>query len=217
MISRFQDRREAGRLLAARLEEYRGCPDCLLLGLPRGGVVVAAEIARALGLPMDVCLVRKLGAPFQPELAMGAVAFGGVVVLHQDLIDGWGIPAAAVDRAIAREREELQRREALYRAGRPPLDLCGKTVILVDDGVATGATVEAAISAMRQLRAGRVVVAAAVAAAATARRLARIADQVVCVLMPEDLCAIGEWYEDFDQVTDGEVLSLLEAPLHERI
>lgn len=216
MISRFQDRREAGRLLAARLEEYRARPDCLLLGLPRGGVVVAAEIARALGLPMDVCLVRKLGAPFQPELAMGAVAFGGVLVLHQDLIDGWGITAAAVDRAIAREREELQRRESLYRAGRPPLDLYGKTVILVDDGIATGATVEAAISAMRQMRAGRVVVAAAVASAATARRLARVADEVVCVLMPEDLCAIGEWYEDFDQVTDGEVLSLLEAPLHER-
>lgn len=217
MISRFQDRREAGRLLAARLEEYRGCRDCLLLGLPRGGVVVAAEIARALGLPMDVCLVRKLGAPFQPELAMGAVAFGGVLVLHQDLIDGWGIPAAAVDRAIAREREELQRRESLYRAGRPPLDLYGKTVILVDDGIATGATVEAAISAMRQMRAGRVVVAAAVASAATARRLARVADEVVCVLLPEELCAIGEWYEDFDQVTDGEVLSLLEAPLHERM
>lgn len=217
MISRFQDRREAGRLLAARLEEYRARPDCLLLGLPRGGVVVAAEIARALGLPMDVCLVRKLGAPFQPELAMGAVAFGGVLVLHQDLIDGWGITAAAVDRAIAREREELQRRETLYRDGRPPLDLYGKTVILVDDGIATGATVEAAISAMRQMRAGRVVVAAAVASAATARRLARVADEVVCVLMPEDLCSIGEWYEDFDQVTDGEVLTLLEAPLHERM
>lgn len=217
MISRFQDRREAGQLLAARLEEYRACPDCLLLGLPRGGVVVAAEISRALGVPMDVCLVRKLGVPFQPELAMGAVAFGGVVVLHQDLIDAYGITAGEVDRITAREREELMRREHLYRAGRPPLDLYGKTVILVDDGIATGATVEAAISAMRQLRAGRVVVAAAVAAASTARRLARIADQVVCVLTPEDLCSIGEWYDDFDQVTDGEVLSLLEAPLHERI
>lgn len=205
----FEDRRDAGRLLADKLERYREQPDCILLALPRGGVVVAHEIAKILRLPLDVCIVRKLGVPFQPELAMGAIAPGGVVVLHKDLIAELGIPKEEVDREIAIETEELARRERLYRGGKPPVSLRGKTVILIDDGIATGATIEAAILAIRQQAPARIVAAAAVASRRTVEKLALQADEVVCVLLPVQLSSIGEWYRDFEQVSDDEVLTLL--------
>jgi predicted phosphoribosyltransferase len=205
----FTDRRDAGRALASRLSDYAGRPDVVVLGLPRGGVPVAREVARALGAPLDVLVVRKIGYPGNPELAIGAIAPGEVTVLSNDLIGELGVPREAVDAAIGREREELARRERAYRPGRPPLALAGKTVLLVDDGLATGATMRAAVAAVRALGPSSVVVAVPVASPQARDETAAAADGCVCVSVPPDFTAVGEWYADFGQTTDEEVRDLL--------
>jgi putative phosphoribosyl transferase len=184
--------------------------DTIVAALPRGGVPIAYEISRALRLPMDICTVRKLGTPQQPELAMGAIGTGGAVVLNRHVIRDMGVTTDQLVHEIELERAELDRRETKYRQGEKPLSPAGKTVILVDDGIATGATVEAAIKAMRQRGAKRVVVATGVAARETVSRLVEDADGVYSVLMPDSLHSIGEWYEDFEQVSDAEVCTLLD-------
>lgn len=206
---RFANRREAGRELARRLAHYARLPDTLVLALPRGGVPVAFEVARALEAPLDVFVVRKLGVPAQEEVAMGAIAPGGVTVLSETLIQALGIPQRAVSEAIAREQKELERRELLYREGRPRPDVRDRTVILVDDGLATGSTMRAAASALRRLGARRIVVAAPVAAAQTCEEFRQEVDEVVCVHTPEPFRALGMWYADFSQTSDDEVRELL--------
>jgi putative phosphoribosyl transferase len=207
-IDRFLDRRDAGRQLATRLTAYanRGV---VVLALPRGGVPVGYEVAHALGAPLDVFLVRKLGVPGHPELAMGAIASGGVRVVNRELVDDLAIATEAIDSIAAREGLELDRRERLYRGGRPLPTLENRIVILVDDGFATGATMEAAIAAVRQSKPSRVVVGAPVGARETCRRLGAMADDVVCAETPDRFLAVGQWYETFDQTTDDEVIDLL--------
>ena len=212
MVRRFQDRIEAGRLLGEALRAYAGRADVIVLGLPRGGMPVAAEAARVLGAPVDVCVVRKLGAPGHEELAMGALASGGVRVLNQDVIRSLGIPARAIEAEAAREGAELARRERLYRQGRPPLDLRGRAVILVDDGIATGATMLAALRALRGMGPASIILAAPVAPPSVLAELGREADGVTCLRPVEDLVAVGFWYEDFRQTTDEEVQACL-APV----
>lgn len=207
--AKLQDRREAGRLLAGLLGKYRRRAGCIVLGLPRGGVVVGCELALLLELPLDVCVVRKLGVPLQPELAMGAVALGGVCVLREDVISDLGISQEEIDREIRLELVELARRERTYRGDRPAPSLSGKTVLLTDDGIATGATIEAAISAVRRQGAGHIVVAAGVAPPETMSRLARLAGEAVAVKTPRRLSSIGEWFEDFTQTTDEQVRECL--------
>lgn len=209
MWNRFRDRREAGRLLAAKLPAYAHRPDVLVLALPRGGVPVAYEVARALGAPLDVFLVRKLGVPGQEELAMGAVASGGVRVLNDDIVTALRIPERVIDAIAAREQPELARRERLYRGNRPPPDVRGRTVILVDDGLATGATMAAAVKALRQQHPARIVVAVPIASPDTCEQLSTEVDEVVCAAMPHPFHAVGLWYEDFSQTTDDEVRELL--------
>jgi len=206
---RFRDRTDAGRQLAARLAAYAQHDDVIVLALPRGGVPVAFEVARALGAPLDVFLVRKLGVPGHPELAMGAIASGGVRVLSDDLVRQLGIPMHAVEETTTREQAELERRDHLYRGTRPRPALEHRTVILIDDGLATGATMEAAIRAARASNPARIVVAAPVGARETCERLAGIADEVVCAATPEPFQAVGLWYEEFDQTSDDEVIDLL--------
>lgn len=208
---RFRNRSDAGRRLAPRLAQYADRAEVIVLGLPRGGVPVAHEVAHHLRVPLDVFLVRKIGAPYHPELAMGAIAEGGVKVLDQSLIEQLRVPEAAVRDVIRREQMELARRERLYRAGRRLPALKGRTVILVDDGLATGATMEAAIKAVRQHGPARIVVAAPVGAPETCDRLGRLADEVVCAEQPARLEAVGLWYEDFSQTSDEEVHALLAA------
>jgi len=207
----FEDRKEAGRALAARLRHYAGRPDVVVLALPRGGVPVAAPVADALGAPLDLFLVRKLGTPGHRELAMGAIASGGIRVLNDDVVKWYGIPPAAIDAVAREEEQELVRREAAYREGReaPPLD--GKIVILIDDGLATGSTMMAAVKAVRQRHPAKVIVAVPVGARDTCEALATVADEVICVRMPEPFSAVGQWYLDFDQTTDEEVRQLLRA------
>jgi predicted phosphoribosyltransferase len=209
MVNRLRDRREAGRLLATQLRSYAGRPDVLVLALPRGGVPVAYEVARALGAPLDVFLVRKLGVPGHEELAMGAVASGGVRVLNEQVTGPLQIPDAVIDAVTQRELQELARRERLYRGDRPPPDVSRRTVILVDDGLATGSTMLAAIRALRQLQPARIVVAAPVASRDTCEQLSLEADEVVCAITPEPFHAVGLWYEDFSQTTDEEVQDLV--------
>jgi predicted phosphoribosyltransferase len=206
----FPDRRDAGRQLASRLGTYAGREDVAVLGLPRGGVPVAYEIATALGAPLDVFLVRKLGVPGHAELAMGAIASGGVRVLNDDVIRWYGLPESVIDRVAAEEQDELARREREYRRDRPPLDLRGRTVVLVDDGLATGSTMKAAVKAARTLEPARIVIAVPVGASDTCRELAELADEVVCAHTPEPFSAVGLWYRDFSQTTDDEVRDLLE-------
>jgi putative phosphoribosyl transferase len=205
----FEDRHDAGRQLAAKLGRYAGRPDVIVLALPRGGVPVGYEVARALGAPLDLFLVRKLGVPGREELAMGAIASGGVRVLNDDVVRELGIPQRWVDEVTADEAAELRRREAAYRDGRPAPDVRGKAVILVDDGLATGASMRAAIAALRQLGPARIVVAVPVAAAQTCKEFRSEADEVVCAETPEPFYAVGTWYEDFSQTTDDEVRDLL--------
>ena len=205
----FRDRADAGRRLAARLTAYAGRPDVLVLALPRGGVPVAFEVARRLGAPLDVFLVRKLGAPGREELAMGALAAGGVRVLNEEVVRNLAIPDHVIDEAAEREGRELARREHEYRDGRPPPDVRGRTVLLVDDGLATGSTMRAAVAALRRLGPARVVVAVPVGAAETCAELGAEADESVCALTPEPFHAVGLWYEDFTQTTDEEVRDLL--------
>jgi putative phosphoribosyl transferase len=211
VLQRFRNREDAGRQLAARLDAYKNRPDVVVLGLPRGGVPVAYEVARQLVAPLDVFVVRKLGLPGQNELAMGAIAGESVEVLNHDVIDHLGVPRAVVDRVVERERAELRRREMAFRADRVPLDVAEKTVIIVDDGLATGSTMEAAIAALRQMGPARIVVAVPVGAEETCARLRTTADEVVCLATPWPFNAVGQWYEDFAQTTDQEVRALLSA------
>ena len=206
---RFRDRTDAGRRLATRLGKYAERDDVVVLGLPRGGVPVAAEVAHAIGAPLDVFLVRKLGVPGREELAMGAIASGGVRVLNRDVVDQLQIPLRWIDVVAAREGEELVRRETAYRAGRPAPNVRGKTVILVDDGLATGASMKAAVTALRDLGPARIVVAVPVGAPETCQELAAIADEVVCAITPDPFYAVGSWYAEFDQTSDDEVRELL--------
>ena len=206
----FENRADAGRRLAEQLVGYVGEPDVLVLGLPRGGVPVAYEVAATLEAPLDVFVVRKLGVPGHEELAMGAIATGGVRVLNEEVVRGLGIGDEVLDAVAAREAEELARREALYRGDRPPPEVDGKVVILVDDGLATGSTMRAAVAALRQQGPSRIVVAVPVAAAQTCDVLAREADDVVCALTPEPFYAVGLWYADFSQTSDDEVHELLQ-------
>src|SRR6202163_4117550 len=208
----FRDRRDAGRLLAEKLAAYANRRDVLVLALPRGGVPVAYEVARALGAPLDVFVVRKLGVPGYEELAMGAVATGGVRVLNDQLVERLGIPEHIIDAVAARERRELARRERLYRGGRPPPDARGRTVILVDDGLATGATMHAAIQALRQQNPARIVVAVPTASPETCEEMKARADDVICAITPEPFQAVGRWYQDFSQTSDVEVAALLARP-----
>jgi erythromycin esterase-like protein/predicted phosphoribosyltransferase len=209
---RFRNRHEAGRSLAEKLTAYANRPDVLVLALPRGGVPVAYEVAPALGAPLDVFVVRKLGVPGYEELAMGAVATGGVRVLNDQIVQRLGIPQHIIDAVATREQQELARRERLYRGGRPPPDVRGRTVILVDDGLATGATMRAAVMALRQLRPAWIVVAVPTASPETCEELQAEADDVVCAITPEPFLAVGHWYEDFSQTTDEEVRDLLTRP-----
>lgn len=207
-MTKFFDRAAAGRSLGSLLSPYRGRDDVLVLGLPRGGVPVAFEISAILQAPLDVMVVRKLGAPGQPELALGALASGGVVVMNESVL-GWFDDSAAVRAVVAHERTELARREALYRNERLPLDVRGRTVILVDDGAATGASMRAAILATRKLGASHVVAAVPVASADALAMMRAEADAVACLLAPSLFRSVGEWYERFDQTSDAEVATLL--------
>ena len=205
----FLDRVEAGKLLAAKLTVYRHRDDVVVLALPRGGVPVAREVAAALGVPFDVYVVRKLGVPGHEELAMGAIATGGVRLLNRDVVEPLGIPDNVIEAVSAREQQELERREQAYRGDRGPLVFTNKTVILVDDGLATGATMRAAVMAARQQQPARVIVAVPVGAVSTCADLAREADDVVCVRTPDPFVAVGLWYRDFTPTTDHEVRTLL--------
>jgi predicted phosphoribosyltransferase len=207
----FHDRTDAGRQLAARLTEYANRSDVIVLALPRGGVPVAFEVAAKLSAPLDVFLVRKLGVPGHPELAMGAIAAGGVEVLSEDLIRDLAIPQALVRQVAVRERLELDRRDRAYRDNRPPPIVRDRTVILIDDGLATGSTMQAAVLAVRQQAPAKIVVAVPVGARETCERLARLADRVICFAMPEPFNAVGLWYQDFGQTSDEEVGRLLAA------
>jgi predicted phosphoribosyltransferase len=209
MLRRFHDRREAGQLLAAKLAVYAERPDVVVLALPRGGVPVAFEVAQALRAPLDVFLVRKLGVPGRGELAMGAVSTGGVRVLNEAVVAGLRIPAAVIDTVTAAQQRELAVRERTYRGERPPPDVGGRMVILVDDGLATGATMRAAVAALRQQDPAHVIVAAPIAAPETCAELRAEADEVVCALTPEPFHSVGLWYQDFTQTTDDEVRDLL--------
>jgi predicted phosphoribosyltransferase len=206
---RFSDRSAAGVVLAGHLAHLAGRDDVVVLALPRGGVPVAAEVARALHAPLDVCVVRKLGLPGQPELAFGAVATGGVRVLNHEIVDTCGLSPATIEAVTRAELGELERRERAYRDGRPAVPLAGRVVVLVDDGLATGSTMKAAVLAVRALQPSRVVVAVPVGAPDTCRALAETADDVVCPLQPQPFSAVGLWYDDFSQTSDDEVREIL--------
>jgi len=206
----FRDRQDAGETLAQRLREFAGRPDVVVLALPRGGVPVGYVVARELGVPLDVFVVRKLGTPGQPELAMGAIASGGVRVLNRDVVDSLAIPEWAIEQVTRQEEEELQRRDRQYRGNRPPLQVRGKSVILVDDGLATGSTMRAAAAALRKAGAASIVVAVPVASRSTCDQLRQEGNLVVCATNPEPFFAVGQWYKDFDQTGDEEVRELLD-------
>jgi putative phosphoribosyl transferase len=209
----FRDREDAGRQLADKLLDYANRADVLVLGLPRGGVATGYEVARALHVPLDVFVVRKLGLPEHKELAMGAIATGGVQVLNEDVIRTAGVSEEIIAEVAAMEKEELRRRERLYRGDRPAPDLRDKTVLLVDDGLATGSTMRAAVAAIRRQAPRRIVVAVPVSARETCAELRAEADVAICVKMPEPFYAIGIWYENFAQMSDEQVRELLEQAL----
>jgi putative phosphoribosyl transferase len=206
----FRNRTEAGQILARSLQKYKDRPDVLTLGLPRGGAPVAYEVARELNAPLDVFIVRKLGVPSHEELGMGAIATGGVRILHEGIVRELGIPQEIIDLVTQREQQELERRERLYRGNRPAPAIEGRTVIIVDDGLATGSTMKAAVQAVRQQNPARVIVAVPTAPAETCEQLKQIADDVVCPLTPEPFFAVGGSYGDFSQTTDEEVRDLIE-------
>ncbi|HEU5097430.1 MAG TPA: phosphoribosyltransferase [Roseiflexaceae bacterium] len=209
MARPFRDRIDAGQQLATQLSAYANRPDVLVLALPRGGVPVAYEVAQALNAPLDIFLVRKLGLPSQEELAMGAIASGGVTVLNSEVVDTLRIPDKVIDQVVAREQRELERRERIYRGDRSPPDVRGKTVILVDDGLATGASMHAAAAALREQGPDRIVVAVPTAAPETCDAFRDAVDEIVCAITPEPFYAVGLWYEDFSQTTDDEVREFL--------
>jgi predicted phosphoribosyltransferase len=213
----YQDRRHAGKVLANALKRYAGSDDVVVLGLPRGGVPVAFEVANALGAPLDVFVVRKLGVPGYPELAMGAIATGGAIVLNRDVVEALPITKEMIDAVVQSESRELERRERAYRGDRPPLDLTGKTVILVDDGLATGASMRAAIAALRQLHPKRIVVGVPIASPSTCEEVGREVDDIVCAVTPEPFQAVGLWYQDFSQTSDEEVRKLLEQAAQQHL
>lgn len=210
MNLKFRDRTEAGRLLATRLLEYASRPDVLVLALPRGGVPVGYEIAQALNVPLDVCLVRKLGAPGQKELAMGAIAPGDVMVLNNDVLRNLQVSRQILLQVAAEEQQELERRAQAYRGDRPLPQIRERVVILVDDGIATSATLRAAITVLQRQQPQKIVVAVPVAPAAVCQSLRKLVQEVVCLSTPEPLSSIGMWYQDFSQTTDQEVCHLLE-------
>jgi putative phosphoribosyl transferase len=213
----FSNREDAGRKLAERLKAYASPKDVTVLAIPRGGVPVAYEIAKTLGVPLDVFVARKLGVPGEEELGFGAIASGGVLILDPEIIKAMALSETQIADVTARERRELERRERVYRGARTPLDIAGRTVILVDDGIATGSSMLAVISAVRQLKPARIVVAVPVAASDACRRLAPEVDELVCVERPRFFGAIGEFYEDFSQVADEEVAGLLARGLRRSV
>lgn len=217
MILQFRDRIEAGQLLADRLQAYADHPDVLVLALPRGGVPVAFEVASALHVPLDVFVVRKLGVPGHRELAMGAIATGGVRVLNQEVVQGIGIPEWVIDRVEAEEQQELAWREQTYRGDRPAPLVRDRTIILIDDGIATGSTMRAAIAALKQQHPARLVVAVPTAPLETCAELRAEVDEVVCLITPEPFYAVGFWYEDFSQTSDAEVRDLLALAEHAQV
>ena len=210
-MMRFNDRKEAGQLLSLELARYKDGRDVLVLALPRGGVPVAHEIASVLHCPLDVLVVRKLGVPGHEEMAMGAIATGGIRLINPDIVSALGISPEAVEDVERKEEAELFRRERSYRGNRGPLDTSNKTIILVDDGIATGATMQAAIASLRQRRVRKIIVASPVAPRSVVLSLRRVADDVVTMLNPEDFGGVGRWYKDFSQTSDEEVQQLLEA------
>ncbi len=216
-LQRFRDRTQAGQILAAQLAAYANRPDVLVLAFPRGGVPVAFEVARALHAPLDVIIVRKLGVPGEEELAMGAIASGGVRVLNDDVVQLLGISDEEINRVATHEQREVERRERLYRGDRPAYEVHGRTVILVDDGIATGATMRAAVASVRQQQPARIVIAIPVAASSTCEEFVGEVDELVCVLRPEAFFAVGFWYEHFSQTTDEEVRDLLQQATHEQV
>jgi predicted phosphoribosyltransferase len=209
MSAHFHDRVEAGRLLAGRLGKYAGQPDVMVIGLPRGGVPVAAQVAWELNAPLDILVVRKLGSPGNAELAMGAIATGGVRVINDEIIRSLHIPEEAIAATELREQRELERREHAYRGERASLDVDGRTVILVDDGIATGATLLAAVAALRKSGVARIIAAAPVIASGSLAAVGQVADETVAVIVPENFHGVGECYEDFSQTTDAEVREIL--------
>jgi putative phosphoribosyl transferase len=216
MDTRFLDRREAGRMLAGQLMSYAKRPEVLVLALPRGGVPVGYEVARALRAPLDVFVVRKLGVPGHEELAMGAISTGGIVVTNRDVVDRLGITDDVLHDVVRRERGELARRERLYRQSAEWRSPAGRTTILIDDGLATGSTMRAAVAALRVQGPERIVVAVPVSAPETCEMLSADVDEIVCAVTPEPFHAVGLWYEDFSQTTDEEVHALLRAAAYEQ-
>ncbi len=214
MLAPFRDRTEAGKLLAKQLAAYANRQDVLVLALPRGGVPVAFEVARALHSPLDVMVVRKLGVPGQEELAMGAIATGGVCILNKDVVQFLEIPDEVIKKIAVREQQELERRERLYRGERRAYNVHSRTVILVDDGIATGATMHAAIAALKQRLPARIIIAVPAAAPSTCKEFAEEVDELVCVIKPEPFIAVSYWYQQFSQTSDEDVRCLLERANH---
>ncbi len=211
----FADRTDGGRRLAQRLAKYARRPNLIVLALPRGGVPVAFEVAQALAAPLDVFVVRKLGVPGHEELAMGAIASGGVRVINEDVVRALNVSQAVIDASAAREQHELERREAEYRGDRPALDVRGRTIILVDDGLATGATMRAAVGALRKQQPEHLVVGVPVGAADSCREIGQDVDEIVCVETPEPFYSVGAWYRNFSQTSDDEVRRLLNQAMNE--
>lgn len=210
LMDKFIDRQEAGLVLAEHLKEYAHQSKVIVLALPRGGVPVAFELAKALSIPLDVFIVRKLGVPGYEELAMGALAMGGTVIFNERLISQLHLAQASIDAVLQSEQKELMRRERLYRGDRPFPDLFGKTIILVDDGIATGNTMKAAIKALRKFKPAFIIIAVPVAARETCEEIGKLVDQLICPLKPINFFAVGLWYENFSQTSDTEVIELLE-------
>ncbi|MTJ10562.1 phosphoribosyltransferase [Anabaena sp. UHCC 0204] len=211
MSKKFSNRTQAGQMLAQHLKAYSHQKDVVVLALPRGGVPVAFEIAKLLNAPLDVCIVRKLGVPGHKELAMGAIASQNIIVFNQDVIDSLGIDTSAITKVVNQELLELRRREKTYRDDKPPININNKTIIIVDDGIATAATMRAALAILRQQQPAKIVVAVPVAPLNTCEELCLEVDDVVCLQSPEIMSAIGWWYEDFTQTTDNEVRTLLDG------
>lgn len=208
-LNRFKDRRDAGRQLAAKLKEYKRHPGVLVLGLPRGGVVIADEVAKELDTPFEILLVRKLGVPWQRELAMGAVGEGGVLVLNPEIIEALDLSAVEIEKAAEEEKKEILRRQLAYRGHHAPPVVAGREVIVIDDGLATGATMKAAVQTLKKRGAKKIIVAVPVGDSETCREMGKEADKVICLSTPHPLQSIGQWYYDFQQVSENEVVGLL--------